>query len=250
MNSKFTYDEYVHDEKFLSDYNAYQSKYAEEPRESDKVILGIVRERLARIGTGGAPTLMDIGCSTGNLLIHLRRQFADLALEGGDLADSSLDLCRRNPALAGVTFSRSDITALPADGYDLIVVNAVLYMFDEVQYAAALASLARALRKGGGVVVYDFAHEFGQDIEILEKTSSHPNGLRLCFRPMAKIRAAAATAGFESVEFRPFELPIDLPRSKDDSEIITYTRKDEHHHRMAFRGTLYQPWCHMIMSRD
>ena len=220
------------------------------PRESDKVILGIVRERLARWSGATPPAVLDIGCSTGNLLIHLKRHFPKLALEGGDLAESSLELCRRTPALAGVTFSALDITALPAARYDLIVVNAVVYMLDDAQYAAALASLAKALREGGAAVFYDFAHEFGQDVEILEKTTSHPNGLRLCFRPMAKIRAAATTAGFSSVEFRPFELPIDLARSKDDSEIITYTRKDEHQHRMAFRGTLYQPWCHMIMSRD
>ena len=84
----------------------------------------------------------------------------------------------------------------------------------------------------------------------MEKTNSHPNGLRLCFRPMKKIRESMIRAGFQSVEFRPFELPIDLARNPDDSEIITYTVKDEHRRRLAFRGALYQPWCHTIAAKS
>ena len=249
MSGKFSYQDYVHDKAFLEDYNTYQRKYAEEPRESDKVIIEIVRQHLAQRRESASVSLLDIGCSTGNLLLHLKKAFPEISLTGGDLAESSLDLCRRDPALTDIVFERMDIMALPQARFDIVVVNAVLYMFDQAQYELALASIASSLRAGGCAIIYDFAHEFGQDIEILEKTDSHPDGLRLCFRPMTKIQASMAKAGFSAVAFQPFELPIDLPRPADDNAIITYTRTDDQQQRMAFRGTLYQPWCHIVARK-
>lgn len=248
MNKEFSYEEYVTDKSFLDAYNDYQQKYTSTIRESDRVMLTLVSEWLAQNHPSNRPSLLDVGCSTGNFLLHLKRLCGErLKLTGGDLAVSSLDACRANPDLAGINFEVLDITALPESTYDLIVVNAVLYMFMEDQYQSALGSLRKALKPGGAVLVFDFAHEFAQDIEIMEKTSSHPNGLRLCFRPMTKVIASAKAARFSKVEFRPFVLPIDLPRPADNAEIITYTVKNEQGSRMAFRGTLYQPWCHMIM---
>jgi SAM-dependent methyltransferase len=249
MTGEFSYREYVGDEAFLADYNDYQQKYALVPRESDKVIMELVGEYVSKRDVGRSVDLLDIGCSTGNLLLHLKRMFPAVVLEGGDLAESSLEICRANAALAGIKFTEMDIMTLPKQRYDLIVVNAVFYMFDEKQYEDSLTSVAASLRPGGSAIIYDFAHVFGQDIEILEKTSSHPDGLRICFRPMSKISACASRAGFSSVDFRPFELPIDLPRSPNNNEIITYTRISEDRERMAFRGTLYQPWCHMIAHK-
>jgi SAM-dependent methyltransferase len=250
VSEKFSYQEYVSDREFLDDYNAYQQKYAQRMRESDRVILNLVGGLLPELPvTSEAPRLLDIGCSTGNLLLHLKATYRErLDLVGGDLAKSSLDVCRANPALAGIDFQEMDIFNLPKGAFELIVVNAVFYMFDDEQYARALASVCKALTPGGSMITYDFAHDFAQDIEIIEKTSSHPNGLRLCFRPKAAVQAAMLAAGFSQVEFMPFELPIDLPRPADDREIVTYTVKVESDRRMAFRGTLYQPWCHMVAS--
>ena len=141
-----------------------------------------------------------------------------------------------------------DIFNLPSTAFDIIIVNAVLYMFDEIEFSRAWVSLAAALRPDGRVIVYDFAHPFAQDIEIIEKTASHPSGLRLCFRPISKIEAVVRSAQLAAIDFKPFTLPIDLKRHSDD-EIITYTVKDETGHRMAFRGTLFQPWCHMVARK-
>jgi 2-polyprenyl-3-methyl-5-hydroxy-6-metoxy-1,4-benzoquinol methylase len=110
MNETFTYHDYVTDEKFLAGYNAYQAKYAGQMRESDKVMIRLIREVVAKRGDLGRPLrLLDIGCSTGNLLLHLKRQLPNLALTGGDLAESSLDECRGNPELVGIDFVRRPI---------------------------------------------------------------------------------------------------------------------------------------------
>lgn len=67
MNESFSYHEYVTDEKFLSDYNVYQAKYAKQMRESDKVLVALIRDVVEKRGSIGRPLrLLDVGCSTGN----------------------------------------------------------------------------------------------------------------------------------------------------------------------------------------
>lgn len=249
MAEQFTYQDYVTDEGFLAEYNAYQEKYSSTIRESDKVIIEKVKERLAECRSD-IPKVLDIGCSTGNLLLHLHRLVPGPEYVGGDLAQSSLDECRANPDLATVTFTEMNIMELPENSFDVIVVNAVVYMFDDEQYATALASLHKALRPGGAVIMYDFAHPFThQNLTIYETTVFRPEGIRLCFRPMPRVRAAAELAGFCSTEFAPFELPIDLEQPGHDEEVVTYTQRKEGGERLMFRGALYQPWCHIVMSK-
>lgn len=245
MSKNFTYQDYVEDETFLERYNAYQQRYATQIRESDKVMAALVGEAIA--AAGRRLKVLDIGCSTGNLLLHLRRLVPEADYLGGDLAESSLQECRRNPALEGVAFERLDITDLPPERFDVVIANAVLYMFDEVQYDRALKSLATSLKTDGRLLVYDFAHPFDhQNLTIHETSLMHPKGLRLCFRPMTYVREHMQAAGFRTPEFRPFELPIDLPKPGHDEEVVTYTVATAEAARLMFRGALFQPWCHMI----
>jgi SAM-dependent methyltransferase len=251
MSENFTYEEYVTDEAFLTDYNAYQRKYARQVRESDKVLMELVSAVTRSRPAGGARLrLLDIGCSTGNLLLHLRRMFQDIDLTGGDLAESSLAECRANTALDGVRFERLDILDLPpSPRYDIVAVNAVLYMLTDEQFSASLRSIAGALEPGGTMIVFDFFHPFEQDVAMIETSRTHPNGLRLRFRPMAVASRELNAAGFENPQFRPFTLPIELPRHADDGELITYTVPARDGRNLPFRGTLFQPWCHMTATR-
>lgn len=245
MTDDFSYHDYVGDEGFLADYNSYQARYAERIRESDKVIVELLRDAASQ--ADNRLQVLDIGCSTGNLLLHLKRLLPKADYVGGELAESSLEECRRNPALEGVAFERLDITQLPQERYDVVIANAVLYMFDESQYDHALRSLAGALKPGGRVILYDFAHPFEhQNLTILETSLMHPKGLRLCFRPMKYVAEHMLAAGFRTPEFRPFELPIELPKPGYNEEVVTYTVDASGGSRLMFRGALFQPWCHMI----
>jgi SAM-dependent methyltransferase len=249
MSETFSYREYVGDEKFLAEYNSYQRKYAQTIRESDRVLVAMVKERVA-LTDGGPLDLLDIGCSTGNLLLHIKRLVPGVNLTGGDLALSSIDECRRNSKLEGIAFEVMDLLALPAAHYDIVIVNAVLYMLDDEQYRIALVSLANCLRAGGTCLIYDFAHPFvHQKLTIYETSVLHPNGLRLCFRPTVEVDRAAREAGFAAVEFHPFEIPIVLPPSPHDGEVVTYTVDRSDGGRSMFRGALYQPWCHMVAHK-
>jgi SAM-dependent methyltransferase len=243
-----SYREYVADDEFMRDYAAYQQRYAVEPRESDKVLIELVRD-LA--GEHAQPLrVLDVGCSTGNLLRHLDHTIPGLDLVGGELAEEVLEECRSDPELAAIAFERMDVLALERTAdFDAVIVNAVLYLFDEAEFARAVASISRALRPGGALLAFDFFHPFEQRLEIHERERTHADGLRLTFRPYSETRVVLERHGFDRIEFRPFEIPIDLPRPAGDDEIVSYTRRLETGGRLLFRGALYQPWCHLVARR-
>src|SRR5260221_5865018 len=113
-----SYEKYVKDEAFLAYYNDYQKRYAGQIAERDKVLLGLVAEK-----TRGQGSLLDVGCSTGNLLLHLKRAFPEMTMTGADLAESSVAAAHANPELAGITFRLMDIIRIEGQ-YDCITANA------------------------------------------------------------------------------------------------------------------------------
>jgi len=246
MSSEFSYHDYVTDQTFLDDYNAYQAKYAKQMRESDKVLISLVKDFVDKQKIDRPPTrLLDIGCSTGNLLMHLKRLMPTLDLTGGDLANSSLQECRSNPELKGIRFEEMDLLNLPKTAnYDIIAINAVLYMMEDAQFETALNSVAGILQPDGLMIVFDFFHPYSHDLHILETSKSHPAGLRLRFRPISLAKKILSAAGFKNHIFRPFTLPIDLPTNEED-DLITYTVPAQDGRKLPFRGTLFQPWCHL-----
>jgi SAM-dependent methyltransferase len=241
-----TYREYVEDEDFHRGYAEYQRRYATQPPERDKVTIELVRRLVA--GRTGV-RLLDAGCSTGNLLLHLSRAVPGLELTGGELVDAVIEANRRNPDLAGTTFERLDVLDLPAARWDIVVVNAVFYLFPWGEFERALASVSRALVPGGSLVAFDFFHEWGQDLAIVERSETHPNGLALHLRPQRDVEPLLRRHGFERVEFRPFSIPIDLPRPERLEDMGSYTRRTEDGERLLFRGALFQPWCHLVATK-
>jgi cyclopropane fatty-acyl-phospholipid synthase-like methyltransferase len=238
-----SYDQYVKDDKFLHYYNEYQERYAKQIAERDKVML-----KLIAAATGGQPaSLLDIGCSTGNLLLHAKRFFPNLTMTGGELAESSLTAARANPELSGVEFRTMDMLDIPGH-YDVIVANAVAVYFSWEEYEAAMRSVAKALKPGGTYLAFEWLHPHPQDLMIIEESISHPEGLKIHFRPYEKTAKVLRSAGFKSVDFRPFEIAIDIPHNPAEKDVVTHTEMTDTGHRLQFRGALFQPWCHMVAT--
>jgi SAM-dependent methyltransferase len=245
------YREYVADEEFAAGYTDYQRRYLAEPRESDRVLIGHVAAALAAGARNGArPRVLDIGCSTGNLMRHLARALPEAELWGGELMPEALDICRAAPDLDGMTFAAMDLLDIGHPGvFDVIVINAVLYLLGDDDLRRALASVASALAPGGSVVAFDLFHPFDQHLTIREASATHPDGLVLHFRPYALLGEACAAAGLAPPAIHPFAIPIDLPRPERDDEIISFTVPTAAGERLLFRGALAQPWCHVVASR-
>jgi SAM-dependent methyltransferase len=230
------------DTTLLKNYNEYQARYSTTIRESDKILLSLIAQQSNR------GTLLDIGCSTGNFLSHVRAAFPETKLTGGDIAESSLAICRANPNLAGVDIRRMDITNVEGS-YDIVVSNAVTSVVNDDIFERGMKSIARGLKPGGVFITFEWMSQFdGQSIEIREKTRDYPDGFWLYFRSYAHVRSALTAAGLADIEYMPFEIQIDLPFPGFDS-VQTYTIKDEHGKRMNFRGVLFQPWAFVTAKK-
>jgi len=231
-------------------YLDYQARYASDLKESDKVFISLVR-RIVERSKETKIRLLDIGCSAGNLLHHLRREFPQLELTGADLFPEIADRCRADPRLAGIAFDTMDLRALPSDKtFDIVIVSAVLFRFTAEEFAVCCSGIHRMLSPGGTLIAFDWYQGFQQDLAIFETSKMHPEGLSLHVRSFEATDAMLVRAGFATVDFHPFDLPIDLPFPGYDGDIVSYTRKEEQTGaRMTFRGALYQPWCHLLARR-
>ena len=260
MTDSTSYDDYVQDHTFMRDYLDYQARYSSQVRESDRVIIERVHKiRGDRLGRGGGePVILDLGCSTGNLLRHLLQAIGGGTFIGADLSEAALDECRKDPALATATFQNMDIVKLDAESsFDVIIVNAVLYMMSDDEFEKSLRGLARALTPSGEIIVFDFFHDYTQDLAIKERSASHPDGLMLHFRPMRQVGPLLEREGFSDVRFEPFEIPIDLERGQTFGsnqsgfeDLNSYTIRTDEGRRLLFRGALYQPWCHLFARKN
>lgn len=245
------YRDYALNTDHMELYSAYQRRYATKIRESDRVLIGLVEAELSRLPDRRRPgRLLDIGCSTGNLLLHLKRARPELQLVGGDLATEVIAACRSDPDLSGVQFEDMNMLDLPAGPpFDVVVANASMMFFDDDEFATAVTAIARALVPGGALLAFDLFHPFSQSLTIREASQVRPDGIEFRFRPYRVVERVLRTAGFARIEFLPFSIPIDLPRPADLGT-ASYTVRITDGGRLCFRGALSQPWCHMVARRD
>jgi SAM-dependent methyltransferase len=247
MSENFTHHDYIKNKKFLEEYNLYQKKYEKNIRESDKVLTNFIYNYVKKMDFKYVPTLLDIGCSTGNLLLHLKQLLPGIDMTGGDLALSSIKEAQNNPKLSGIAFKEMDVFNLPNNKYDIIIANAVGVYFKWPDYQYLLESVYQSLKQGGVYFAFEWLHSFDhQDLIVLETTVSHPEGIRICFRPIKKVSYYLNKVGYLKPDFIPFEIPFDMEETPHDGEVVTYTRKLFDGKRLMFRGALAQPWCHMI----
>ena len=100
MSPERTYKDYVTDQDLYRKYSKYQKRYFEKIRESDRVLIEMIGEVVSDTGVQDL-SLLDIGCSTGGLLFHIKKALPGLRLAGGDKMAPVIQDCRKNPDLKG-----------------------------------------------------------------------------------------------------------------------------------------------------
>lgn len=253
MNAPRDYKNYVSDETWARTYSDYQKKYAASPRESDKKLVRILaREIHGTVRTRRPARILDIGCSTGNLLRLIKDEIPGAELVGGDLMAPVVEECRRADDLQGIQFDVMDIFDIPTGRqFDAIIANAVSVYFEPDEYVRALKSVYRALSPAGVFIAYEWVFPGAREERIVEKSRSHPDGLKFWFRSEKFVLSALEQTGFIDGEVIPFEIPIDLPPPQGDEDPHqTYTKLHPvTNRRLMYRGDLYQPWSHIVARR-
>jgi SAM-dependent methyltransferase len=230
------------------EYAKYQEQYRLKLKDSDAVILHLVEKLLPQGGRGC--TIVDIGCHTGNLLLHLKRRHPEAQLIGWDIFPAVIDACRKDPELAMAKFEVMNVLDIkPAGIADIAVLSAVLFRFGDQEHENAWRQIGKTLRPGGHAVVFDFYHQFRQTLRIIDETDVHPDGLTLNLRSQHAVEKQLHGLGFDEVRFTPFEISVDLERKDPGDPVSTYTCPAADGRRLQFRGALYQPWCHLTARK-
>ncbi len=124
------------------------------------LLRGVYR-RLADDVVATAPrdaAVLDVGTGPGVLLSEIATRRPDLRLTGIDLSGDMVTAAARNLSPFGdrVEVRVADVTAMPFPdaSFDLVVSSFSLHHWDRPE--AAVPELARVLRPGGRVCIYDF----------------------------------------------------------------------------------------------
>jgi ubiquinone/menaquinone biosynthesis C-methylase UbiE len=119
--------------------------------------------------------VLDVGTGPGVLLVELAGRRPDVKLTGVDLSADMVAAAERNVGKFGQRVSArvGDVVDLPFpdDSFDVVVTSLSMHHWDHP--AAAVPELARVLRPGGRVYVYDFSHA---PFDVLTRTA-HERGL-------------------------------------------------------------------------
>lgn len=240
---------YATDNAWAEAYLDYQRRYAEEPRYSDLELTRLLIKALHEMSLGRPARILDIGCSTGNLLRLIKRSIPQADLVGGDLMVEAVEQCRRDPQLGDAHFDVMDIVDLPTAQFDVVIANAVTVLLDDPTYLSAARSMAESLLPSGVLITFDWVFLDDRSEQHTEVSAGHPEGLMIWFRNRAFVQERLLSVGFRRVDVIPFNAPVDLPIATDglDAELRTRTRLNEFTgFREQFRGDLYQPWAHVV----
>lgn len=110
---------------------------------------------------GGEPRIvMDIGCSSGNLLSSFAEHLGhlNLRLVGVDSSQPMIDFARRNYSSGGLTFSCENVEKIDFEGVDLVVANFVLQFLSPKSREELLHKIFAALPLGGCLIVFEKHH--------------------------------------------------------------------------------------------
>jgi ubiquinone/menaquinone biosynthesis C-methylase UbiE len=107
-----------------------------------------------------AATVLDVGTGPGRLLHDLADRRPDLELTGIDPSADMIHVAGRAAASRGlrdhIRFRVADVAALPYPNQSINIIVSTLSMHHWPDPATAAAELARVLRPGGRVLIYDF----------------------------------------------------------------------------------------------
>jgi SAM-dependent methyltransferase len=117
--------------------------------------------------TAAGQHVLDIGCGTGTQAIATwRRVQPGGTVTGIDISRNMLAAARRKASCvqAEIDFREADATRLPfeSDRFDVVTITTVMHMIPNDRQLLCLREAARVLRRGGRLLVIDYAGDVAQ----------------------------------------------------------------------------------------
>ena len=174
----------------------------------------VVHERiLAAAGEIQAPRVVDAGCGLGGTIFYLHRrrggEYDGLTLSPRQRAHAEREANRRGVAAACRFHLRSyddDLLSIVPDGADLII--AIESLAHSAQPGHTIANLARALRRGGALIVVDDV-----PVDTLAEADADFAGFRSGWQCPAVVRHATLLAALTSAG-------LELERDEDLTPLV------------------------------
>ena len=120
----------------------------------------VVRRATGMVARGEA---IDLGCGPGYLVAEMVRQAPGLHVTGVDLSDEMLDeaeaFAQRRGITQAVSFRKGDVQQIPFEDSSVDLVVSTLSMHHWNDPAAVLDEVARILRPGGSLIVFDLRRD-------------------------------------------------------------------------------------------
>jgi ubiquinone/menaquinone biosynthesis C-methylase UbiE len=141
-----------HNDLFVGEGSRVYARWA--PRLAGGLYRHVAAETAAGLAQG---TVLDVGCGPGTLALELARRAPGLTVIGVDISPDMVAVARAAAAQKGqdVRFEVADGAALPFPDGAIDLVVSTLSMHHWERKAAVLAELARVVRPGGAIRIYD-----------------------------------------------------------------------------------------------
>lgn len=115
-------------------------------------------------------SILDIGCSNGELIYNLVRKFNSNKITGYDINSKLLKLCKKKIVHENVHFKKFDISKNNKvnEKFDIIIMSGVISIFDDCE--KIFNNLIRLLNKNGTIYIFNHFNSYPIDVMIKYRT--------------------------------------------------------------------------------
>ena len=205
-------------EKFFKNEIYLKRNRYQNPKENFKKLINILKKEKIKKNC----SILDVGCSNGELIYNLKKYFKNTSITGLDV-DSSLLRKAKKICTQDVIFLKADISKknLNIGKFDIIICSGVLSIFSKID--VVLKNLLRQLNPGGKIYIFDSYNKYAFNLHIKSKYYGSKKET-IFFKNVYSLEFLKKffSKYKKKIKYFPFTLKINLKKNKRNP-IYTWT---------------------------